>query len=150
MPIASFIFDQADNIWWAVQLIKLCIMQFSPVSCYPLLAPNIFLSTPYSSTIGLCSSFMWETKFHPHTEQCAKLWWLTGISCRSVLYVATSQLLGLLLWNVHWQVSLEFVSAFLACCEHNLPYISCTQKQIKQDAEFFTLHSNMNHYSASN
>jgi hypothetical protein len=63
---------------------------------------------------------------------------------------SNTQLLGLLLWNVHWQVSLEFVSTFLACCEHNLPYTSCTQKQIKQDVRFFTSHSNMTRHSASN
>ena len=133
-------FDQADNICWGVQIFKLFIMQFSPVPCYSPLS----LSTLYSNTIGLCSSFMWETKFHTHTEQCAKLWWLTGTNYRSVLCVATSQLLGLFVWNEHWQVVLEFVSAFLARCEHNLPYIPCTQKQIKQVVEFFTLHSNMN------
>jgi hypothetical protein len=65
-------FVHPNNIWWSVQVMKLHIMQSSPVFCHsPLLrskCPNILLSTLFSNTLNLCSSLVWETKFHTHTK----------------------------------------------------------------------------------
>jgi hypothetical protein len=44
----------------------------SPVAS-SLLGPNILLSTLFSNTLSLCSSSVWETKFHTHTKQQVKL-----------------------------------------------------------------------------
>jgi hypothetical protein len=50
----SFSFDHPNNIWWGVQIIKLHIMQFSPLSCYLfLLGPNILLSALFSNAVSL-------------------------------------------------------------------------------------------------
>jgi len=43
--------------WLAVQIMKLLLTQFSPVSCYSSLSgPNTFPSTKFSNTPSLCSS----------------------------------------------------------------------------------------------
>jgi hypothetical protein len=39
-----------------------------------LLDPDIVLRTLFSNALGLCSSLMWETKFHTHTKQLVELW----------------------------------------------------------------------------
>jgi hypothetical protein len=45
----------------------------SPVTS-PLLGPSILLRTLSSNTLSLCSTVMWETKFHAHTKQLLELW----------------------------------------------------------------------------
>jgi hypothetical protein len=57
-----------NNIW-LVKITKLLIMEFSPFSCYFLLAPNI-CSAPHSRTLSVS---MWDTEFYTHTKQQAKL-----------------------------------------------------------------------------
>jgi hypothetical protein len=49
-PFHSSWFYRQDNIWWAVQVIKLNIMQLSPLLSSPL-GPDIFLGTLRSSLI---------------------------------------------------------------------------------------------------
>jgi len=41
--------DGANNVWWAVQVMKLLVMQFYPASNYFLLGPNILLSSMFSN-----------------------------------------------------------------------------------------------------
>jgi hypothetical protein len=49
--------DHSDYIWWRVQLMKLLIMQFSPISHhFTLFSPHNLLSTLFSNTLSLCSS----------------------------------------------------------------------------------------------
>jgi hypothetical protein len=43
-------------IFEGVQVMKLFVIQFSPISCQSLLGPNILLSTLLSNTLSLCSS----------------------------------------------------------------------------------------------
>ena len=62
-----------NNIWWEVQTMKLVIMQFSPAPCYfPLLGPNIFLSTLFWSILSLQSPLNMKTKFNTHAKQQEK------------------------------------------------------------------------------
>jgi hypothetical protein len=51
-----------------VQTTKLHLMQFSS-----LFAPNILLSTLFSSILSLCSSLNIREKYHTHTQPQAKL-----------------------------------------------------------------------------
>jgi len=62
------------DMWQAIQNIKLPNMLFSPVSCpSSLLATDIFLP-PNSSTMSTCVLLLkWQTKFHTHVKQPAKL-----------------------------------------------------------------------------
>ena len=74
-PSHSSRFYYPHNIGWAVQIIKLLVMQSPPFPRY-LVPPEvqIFSSTPYSQTPS--ASFppsMSVTKFHTHTKQQAKL-----------------------------------------------------------------------------
>jgi len=58
-------FYNPNNKGWRVQIIKLLIMQFSPLPYYLVrLRPDILLSTLFSKTLSLLSSWMWETMFH--------------------------------------------------------------------------------------
>jgi hypothetical protein len=45
------VFDHPNNIWWGVQIIKLLIMQFSPLPCYKLfsLINQSFIQSVYQS-----------------------------------------------------------------------------------------------------
>jgi len=56
------------NIRWAVQIMKTLIMQSSPLPCYLVpFTPNIFLSTLFSNTLSLYSSFnVRDQVSHPH------------------------------------------------------------------------------------
>jgi hypothetical protein len=50
-------FNHPNNVRWRIQAVKFIIMQFSLWSVYfPFLSPDIFLNTPFSKTISLCSS----------------------------------------------------------------------------------------------
>ena len=63
-------FDYPNNIWWAVQIIKLLIMYFPPLSCYLV----TLSSTPYSQTpSAYVPPSTWATKFYTHTKQKEKL-----------------------------------------------------------------------------
>jgi len=44
-----------------------------PSDTLPPIGPNIILSTLFSNFPNLCSSLMWETKFHTHTKHEVKL-----------------------------------------------------------------------------
>jgi len=46
----------STNVVWSVQT-TFIIMQFSPLTCYPKLGPNIFLSTLFLHILSQCSSF---------------------------------------------------------------------------------------------
>jgi hypothetical protein len=61
--------DHPHKIWWGVQIIKLHIMQFSPVSVTSsLLGPNTFLSTLFSKPLSLrCSLYVRDQGSHPYT-----------------------------------------------------------------------------------
>jgi len=69
-------FESLNNIWWSIQITKVVIMQSSPAprhalplrsKCSP---KHLFLKHPQSIFFFL----VWETKFHTHTKQQAKLW----------------------------------------------------------------------------
>ena len=63
-PSHSSRFYHPHNIGWGVQIIKLLIVLFSPLSCYP------FSSTPCSQTPSVYAPpSMSATKFHIHTKQ---------------------------------------------------------------------------------
>ena len=49
------LFNQPNNIWWAVQIMTLVNTQSSPVSCYFLHFRAKLLSTLFTRTLGLCS-----------------------------------------------------------------------------------------------
>jgi hypothetical protein len=52
-------FDHINSNWWGVQLTKLFILQFPPVSCYFLLrSPKYLPQHPIFNTLSLCSSFI--------------------------------------------------------------------------------------------
>ena len=72
-PIFSRI-DHPNNIGWGIQIINSSLPTFlhSIVTSF-LLNPNILLSTLFPNTLSLRSPSMWETKFHTHTNQRAKL-----------------------------------------------------------------------------
>ena len=59
-------FHHSNNIWWYTQVMKLLLIQFSPVYCYFHLNRTIFPKT-------LCLFFllMWDTKFHKHLKAYA-------------------------------------------------------------------------------
>ena len=61
-------FHHPHNIGWAVQIIKLLIMQFSPLPCTSsLLSPNIVFSTLFSNTLSLRSSLIVSDQIsHPY------------------------------------------------------------------------------------
>ena len=65
-PILFFFISSPLNICWAIQIMKLLIVQFSPVSCYfPLLAPYLPQHPILTHTPLTCvPPSMWETKFH--------------------------------------------------------------------------------------
>jgi hypothetical protein len=53
-PSYSFLFDHANNIWWAVQTTKPLVMYFSPLPCYLVrLRPKYFLSTNFWNILSL-------------------------------------------------------------------------------------------------
>jgi hypothetical protein len=57
-PSHSSWHEHPNNIWWGVQIIKLLIMLSSHAAlASSFLDPNIFLSTLFSITISLFSSF---------------------------------------------------------------------------------------------
>ena len=57
-PFYSSWFYYPNGIWWRVQIIKLLVMQFSPLPCYLVpLSPNIILSTLFSNTLILYDIF---------------------------------------------------------------------------------------------
>jgi len=61
-PSHSSWFDYPNNIWWAVRVIKILIMQSCPFPCYP-----VFPSTLLSNTLSQCSSFNLRDRVsHPY------------------------------------------------------------------------------------
>ena len=61
-------FDHPNNTGWGVQVIKLLIMQFSPLPCtLSVLGPNILLSTLFSNILSLRSCLkVMDQVSHPH------------------------------------------------------------------------------------
>jgi hypothetical protein len=66
-------FDHPNDIWWAVQIIKLPVYSFlnSPVTS-SLLGPNILLNTQFPNSLGLRSSLHVSDQVS-HTYKKAKL-----------------------------------------------------------------------------
>jgi hypothetical protein len=57
-PSHSTLLDHSDYAWQTVQITKPLIMQFSPTSYHFIrFSPNILLSTLFSNTLCLCTSF---------------------------------------------------------------------------------------------
>jgi hypothetical protein len=57
-PSHSTRFDHTINLWWAVHIIQLLIIQFSPPPVTSsLLGSHILLSTLFGNTLSNCSSF---------------------------------------------------------------------------------------------
>ena len=71
-PSHSFWFDYPNNIWWAVQIIKLLVMYFSPLPCYIVpLRPIYSPQHPISNTLSFCSSLNVSDQFsHPYKITC--------------------------------------------------------------------------------
>jgi hypothetical protein len=66
-PSHSSWFDHQNNIWWGIQITKLLVVYFSPLSCYlSLSGQNTALSTLFPNTLSLRSSSMWAT----HKYRC--------------------------------------------------------------------------------
>jgi len=77
---------QSSNIWWAVQIVTLRNMQFSPLACYLVpLRLKVFLNTPFSNTMLRFLVFMWETNFHTHVKQETKFYFCNFNLCISRL-----------------------------------------------------------------
>jgi hypothetical protein len=69
--------DHPNHIWRGVQIMTFLIMHLSATSsCFPLICPNIFVSTLFSNTLSHCSSPR-EAKFRTNTKQQAKLQYWT-------------------------------------------------------------------------
>jgi len=74
LPHYSY-FVHPDDIWWAVQIMKLLTMQSSPFPCY--LAHFIPKYLPQQTILQYRYPVLpsaWETEFHTHTQQQAKLY----------------------------------------------------------------------------
>jgi hypothetical protein len=57
-PPQPLCFNHPNNILCRVQIMNLLIMQFSPASCHLISQrSNILLSTLFSKTLNLCSSY---------------------------------------------------------------------------------------------
>ena len=68
--ISPLSLDNPNNIGWGLQMVKLLIMQLAPVfDTFFILVPNVFLNTLFLISLSLCSSLIWETKFHTHIKQ---------------------------------------------------------------------------------
>ena len=69
-------YGHPNNIWWEVKIMKILFIQYillhSAVIAF-LLGRNILLSTLFFSTLSWRSPSMWQSKFHTHTKQQAKL-----------------------------------------------------------------------------
>jgi hypothetical protein len=65
-------FEHPSNICWRIQIIKLLIMQFSPLPVIPsLLGPNFSLSTLFSNTLRLRHSLnVCDQVSHPYKTTC--------------------------------------------------------------------------------
>jgi hypothetical protein len=70
-PPHSSCFDHPNDIWWGVQIIKLLVMQSSPLPSYPVPPrPKYLFSAPYfRKASAYVSPSLWATKFHTHTKQ---------------------------------------------------------------------------------
>ena len=76
MPHLSHLcwFDHLKKTWWGVQIMKLLIIQSSPLPLLCPFQPQASSSAPYShAPSAYVSPSMWETIFHAHTKQQAKL-----------------------------------------------------------------------------
>jgi len=73
-PSHSFFCAHRNNIWWAVQIMKLHFM-YSPSVTWHLipLRPNIFLTTSLSNTLSLCS-------FLNVTDQVSHPWFQASVA----------------------------------------------------------------------
>ena len=67
-PPLPFFFDDPNRVEWREQIMKLLIMQFSPVFVTStLLDPNIFLSNLFSKSLSVYSSSNARDQVsHPH------------------------------------------------------------------------------------
>ena len=70
-PFHLLCFEQPDNSWWVIWIMKLLITQFCS---YFLPWKFRCVSTLFLNTLNLCSPVLWETKFHTHIKQQAKLY----------------------------------------------------------------------------
>jgi hypothetical protein len=55
--------------WWKVLIMKLLVMQFSPLPCHLVqLRHKYLLQHHISNTLSLCSILSVQTNFHTHTK----------------------------------------------------------------------------------
>lgn len=97
------------NIWWKVQIMKLLIMKFSPVSLF---GPNIILSTLFSNTPSPCSSLKVS---RPH-QTAGKI----IVLCMSICMVLCSW--AIMMGNLperqaalYWTTQLTFLICLFPC-----------------------------------
>jgi hypothetical protein len=71
MPSPSYhpLFSYTSDIWWWLKVMKLPIMQFSPVSFhFPLIGTDIY-AAPYTQTpCAIVRSWGWHTKFRASSK----------------------------------------------------------------------------------
>jgi hypothetical protein len=64
-------FSHPNDIWWGLKVMKLPIMQLSPVSChFSLSGTHILRSTLYSNILCYCSSLRLAPSFPPLQISC--------------------------------------------------------------------------------
>lgn len=74
-PSRPLWYDDPTNTWWAVDIMKLHIMLFSPLSFHVLpLKPKYLLHAPFLSAFRLCFSFnVGDQVPSQYIQQCTKL-----------------------------------------------------------------------------
>ena len=106
-PSHSSRFYQPYNIWWAVQIIKLLIMQFSPLSCYP-----VPLRPTQLQVLNKCINY---TLLKDYTN------FYTYFHCFRVWSV----------WNSRWRMPSAFCWKFMILVKIGSPKITIYFKVIK-------------------
>jgi hypothetical protein len=77
---------------------SLCSFLHSPVTS-PLLDPNILLRTPFSNTLGLCSSHFPLVTSWCHDLQCAHLTLLKSAHTNFIIYSVPHVIMGILVFT---------------------------------------------------
>jgi hypothetical protein len=108
--------DNSNYTWRTIQVMKLLIMQFSPVF---LLGPNIFLSILFSNTLSLCSSlYVRDQVSHPYKTSKYNTRKEVLNDCSFVRF-SFSQTMHCKKWQIKKKVLGETTLGNLVCCYIN-------------------------------